>query len=81
MDKHTVFELDDLVAASFLLESGFQLQAVKPHPLKPDIKIFLFRNDDRLGDAISLYYTGRARVEPRRFLRTLRSLKRGGGGR
>lgn len=81
MDKQTLLEVDDLATAAFLVESGFQLQAVKPHPLKPDIKVFLFRDDDRLGDAISLYYTGKARVDPRRFLRTLRGLKRGEGGR
>ena len=81
MEKETLFEIDDLATASYLVESGFQLQSVKSHPLKPDIKVFLFRDDDCIGEAISLFYKGYAKVEPRRFLRTLRTLKRGEGSR
>ena len=78
MDRIDLIEYDDLPLAAYLVTSGFQLKGVKDHPRRRGLNLFLFAQDDRIGQAVSSFYTNRVRVEPRSFLQTMRDLKAGG---
>lgn len=79
MDRKDLIEYDDLPLAAYLVTIGFQLKEVKDHPRRRGLNLFLFTPDERIGQAVSLFYTNKARVEPRAFLQVMRDLKAGGG--
>jgi hypothetical protein len=74
MEKE-LLEYDDLPLAAFLITSGFELKGIKNHPQRRGFNIFLFETDERIGEAVSVFYMNKATVEPRSFLQTMRDLK------
>jgi hypothetical protein len=75
MEKEDLIEYDDLPLAAFLVTSGFQLKGIKDHPQRRGLNIFLFAQDQRIGEIVSLFYTNKAKIEPRSFLLAMRDLK------
>jgi len=58
--------------AAFLIRNGFQVKGT--HPNSRGVG-FIFDNDPRLDEALLLFTNGKARVEPRLFLRALNDLR------
>lgn len=76
--ENSAIEYDDLPLAAYLSISGFKIKAIKQNPQNPRLSVFIFDETKKLGEAVSLFYTHRSQVEPRRYLNAIRELKQKG---
>lgn len=71
------YKCNDLIMAAYLVMRGFRCCRIVADEERPGLFLFLFDRDERLLDAAISFQKKEGSVEPKAFMRTVRTLKMG----